>query len=76
MVTRNKFERIYDYFKCELEECNFESVKLCLCSYNGLDVYFTTTGEILCFRSSIKDCYKIMRGIIRSIKNGTFHEYY
>ena len=76
MVTRNKFERIYNYFQCELEECNSESVELWLCSHNGLDIYFTTTGEILGFRSSVKDAYKIMCGIIRSIKNGTFHEYY
>lgn len=78
MITKlSNFRRIYYYFKHELELNNFdEIIQLELLENGGIDIYFTHTGEILLYLSSPKAAYKMLSGIIRSIKNGTFYEYY
>lgn len=78
MVTRiSKFKRIYYYFKHELELASFdEIVQLELLDNGGIDIYFTHTGEVVLYLSSPKAAYKMLSGVIRSIKNGTFYEYY
>ena len=71
------FKRIYYYFKMELELYNFDSIiKLYLNGHGGIDIYFDHTGEVMSYWTSPKAAYKMLCGIIRSIKNGTFYEYY